>query len=61
MVTALVERGGRKGELLDAALRCERGEFPSAVLASLHVDAMRWASEAAAQLFEAQPDVRVAA
>ena len=61
MVDALVERKGRKGELLDAALRCERGDFPSADLAAMHVEAMRWASESAAPLFEAQPATGVAA
>src|SRR3954447_5477535 len=34
MVAALVERAGPTGELLDAALSCERGDFPSAALAS---------------------------
>ena len=61
MVAALVERAGPKGELLNAALRCERGEFPSATLAAVHVEAMRWASDAAAQLFERQPAARATA
>ncbi len=52
MVAALVERAGSKGELLETALSCERGEFPDAELAAIQLEAMCWASEAAAQLFD---------
>ena len=61
MVDALVERKGRHGELLDAALFCERGEFPSAELAALHLESLAWASEAAAQLLEPRPVTPAAA
>jgi c-di-GMP phosphodiesterase len=54
MVEALVQRAGRKGELLEAGLRCERGDFPSAELAQIHLEALCWASDAAAQLFGEQ-------
>jgi EAL and modified HD-GYP domain-containing signal transduction protein len=52
MRDALVSGSGPQGDLLAAALRCERGEFPSLELAELHMDALKWASEAADQLFE---------
>ena len=52
MVDALVEHKGRQGELLEDALRCERGDFPSAELAAIQMNAMRWATEAVEQLFE---------
>jgi EAL and modified HD-GYP domain-containing signal transduction protein len=49
---ALVNRAGPKGELLEAALACERGEFPTPGLAEVQLEAMRWATEATAQLFD---------
>jgi EAL and modified HD-GYP domain-containing signal transduction protein len=49
---ALVNRSGAKGELLEAALACERGEFPTPVLAEIQLEAMAWATEATAQLFD---------
>ena len=52
MTDALVKHTGRKGELLEAALACERGDFPNAQLAQVQFDAMAWATEAAEQLFE---------
>jgi c-di-GMP phosphodiesterase len=55
MTDALVERKGPKGELLEAALACERGEFPNSHLAQLHYESLGWASEAAEQLFEGTP------
>jgi c-di-GMP phosphodiesterase len=55
MSDALIHRTGRKGELLDAALHCERGEFPSSELAEVQLEAMAWASEAAEQLFDGAP------
>lgn len=50
MTDALVHGKGRKGELLGAALQCERGEFPNAELAAIHVEALKWATEAGEQL-----------
>jgi EAL and modified HD-GYP domain-containing signal transduction protein len=52
MRDALVSGAGPLGGLLSAALKCERGEFPSPELAALHMEALSWASEAADQLFE---------
>jgi c-di-GMP phosphodiesterase len=52
MNDALIKHTGTKGELLAAALSCERGEFPSPELAETQLEAMSWASEAAEQLFE---------
>jgi EAL and modified HD-GYP domain-containing signal transduction protein len=52
MNDALVSRSGPKGELLEAALRCERGDFPNAGLAQIQLDAIAWATEAAEDLFE---------
>jgi EAL and modified HD-GYP domain-containing signal transduction protein len=53
MRDALLERSGDQGRLLDAALACERGEFPTPELARAQMDAMSWASEAVDQLFGA--------
>jgi EAL and modified HD-GYP domain-containing signal transduction protein len=61
MVGALVEGQGRKGALLDAALRCERGDFPSAELAQVQLEAMTWASDAADQLMGTAPAATAAA
>jgi EAL and modified HD-GYP domain-containing signal transduction protein len=55
MTDALVKHTGTKGELLEAALACERGEFPNSQLAQVQLDAMTWATEAAEQLFEKAP------
>jgi EAL and modified HD-GYP domain-containing signal transduction protein len=55
MTDALIKGTGRKGDLLEAALNCERGDFPSADLAEVQLEAMSWASEAAAQLFDGAP------
>jgi CheY-like chemotaxis protein len=53
MTDALVKGTGSKGELLKAALACERARFPNPKLAQLHLDALGWATEAAEQLFGA--------
>ena len=55
MRDALIQGKGPKGELLDAALRCERGRFPARELADAHVQALAWATEAAEQLFDEPP------
>ena len=55
MTDALVKGTGKKGELLQAAFACERGEFPSTQLAQIQLEAIAWASEAADQLFEKTP------
>ena len=55
MTDALVKGTGKKGELLQAAFACERGEFPSTQLAQIQLEAIAWASEAAEQLFEKSP------
>jgi c-di-GMP phosphodiesterase len=55
MNDALIKHTGTKGELLDAALSSERGEFPSPALAEIQLEAMAWATEAAEQLFEGAP------
>jgi EAL and modified HD-GYP domain-containing signal transduction protein len=60
MVDALVKHTGTKGELLEAALRCERGKFASKQLAQIQLEAMSWASEAADQLFEGAPAAKPA-
>jgi EAL and modified HD-GYP domain-containing signal transduction protein len=52
MRDALVEGSGTKGALLDGTYACERGDFPSAELAAVHLEALAWASQAADQLFE---------
>ncbi len=55
MTDALVKHTGTKGELLEAALRSERGTFANRQLAEIQLEAMSWASEAAEQLFEGAP------
>jgi EAL and modified HD-GYP domain-containing signal transduction protein len=55
MVAALVDHSGAKGELLEAALDCERGRFPNRALAEIQLEAMAWASTAADELFETAP------
>src|SRR5215213_7122786 len=47
MTDALVKRTGTKGELLEAALASERGDFPDPFLARLQMEAMAWATKAA--------------
>jgi EAL and modified HD-GYP domain-containing signal transduction protein len=49
---ALVNRAGPMGDLLEAALACERGEFPTPALAEAQLEAMSWATEATQQLFD---------
>jgi c-di-GMP phosphodiesterase len=55
MTDALVKRTGTKGELLEAALASERGDFPDPFLAKIQMEAMEWATQAAEQLFEKTP------
>src|SRR5207253_9819885 len=50
MSEALIARKGAKGELLDAAVKCERGRFPARDLAELHFEAMGWATKAVDEL-----------
>jgi EAL and modified HD-GYP domain-containing signal transduction protein len=52
MTAALVNRKGAKGQLLTAAIACERGEFPDPELDEIQVEAMRWATATASELFE---------
>ncbi len=60
MTHALVAGHGTKGEVLDCALACERGDLQSAPLgratrseiAAAHNDAIAWATTATAELFE---------
>ena len=49
---ALVNGTGLKGELVRAAVACERGDFPNAALAEVQLEAMAWASDATQQLFD---------
>jgi EAL and modified HD-GYP domain-containing signal transduction protein len=55
MRTALIERAGTKGELLDAALSLERGEFEDEDerLGAAYLEALQWATSAADELFGA--------
>jgi c-di-GMP phosphodiesterase len=52
MIDALVKQSGKKGALLEAAMRCERGRFASKQLAEVQLEAMGWASNAADELFD---------
>jgi EAL and modified HD-GYP domain-containing signal transduction protein len=64
MVDALVKQTGTKGELLEAAMRSERGKFGTRQFAEIQLEAMAWATQAADQLFEgapATPSARAAA
>jgi hypothetical protein len=61
MMDALIARKGPKGELLDAALKCERGRFPARDLADLHMEAMVWATQAVDELFEGSAPAEPAA
>jgi EAL and modified HD-GYP domain-containing signal transduction protein len=60
MVDALVKHAGTKGELLQAALASERGEFAHRQLAEAQLEAMTWASSAADELFDKSPAQAVA-
>jgi EAL and modified HD-GYP domain-containing signal transduction protein len=53
MQSALINRTGPRGELLEAALSFERGEFspPNHEFATAWFEAMGWATEAADELF----------
>jgi hypothetical protein len=55
MRAALIERTGTKGELLDAALSLERGEFEDEDerLGVAYLEALQWATSAADELFGA--------
>lgn len=55
MRVALIERAGAKGELLDAALSLERGDFADADdrLGDAYLEALQWATNAADELFGA--------
>lgn len=57
MREALISRTGPHGDLLNAALSFERGEFtpPLDHFASAYIDAMAWATNAAGELFAAPP------
>jgi EAL and modified HD-GYP domain-containing signal transduction protein len=60
MTHALVAGHGKKGEVLDCALACERGDVQAAPLgtatrselAAAQSDAIAWATTAMAELFE---------
>src|SRR3954471_21986152 len=59
MRDALVTHAGPKGELLETALRYERGEFvpPAGELGAAYVEAIEWATNAADELFSDAPAV----
>ena len=59
MATALVAHEGPKGELLETALRYERGEFvpPADEFGAAYVQAIEWATSAADELFNEAPAV----
>jgi EAL and modified HD-GYP domain-containing signal transduction protein len=57
MIQALVERTGPKGDVLAAAMRCEQGDFPVEELGAIQLEAMRWASDAAEELFQTSAPV----
>jgi EAL and modified HD-GYP domain-containing signal transduction protein len=52
MTHALVAGHGPKGELLDAAVGCERGNAPNDALGGLHTEAIAWATNATTELFD---------
>jgi EAL and modified HD-GYP domain-containing signal transduction protein len=60
MTDALVKHTGRKGQLLEAAIACERADFPNSELAKVQLEAMEWASSAAEELFETKPTAAAA-
>jgi c-di-GMP phosphodiesterase len=55
MTHALVAGHGPKGQLLDAAVACERGKAPSDDLAALHTESLAWATTATGELFDESP------
>jgi EAL and modified HD-GYP domain-containing signal transduction protein len=59
MRDALIARKGPKGELLEAAVSFERGEFQPSLerFAAAHVEAIAWATSAADELFATSPAV----
>jgi EAL and modified HD-GYP domain-containing signal transduction protein len=52
MTNALVAGHGPKGQLLDSAVACERGNAPSDELAALHMESLAWATGATGDLFD---------
>jgi EAL and modified HD-GYP domain-containing signal transduction protein len=58
MTHALVAGHGPKGELLECAIACERGNAPAGDLATLHTESLAWATSATGELFD---DAAVAA
>lgn len=59
MREALIAHSGPKGELLEAALSFERGEFEPSLerFAAAHLEAIAWATNAADELFSPSPAV----
>jgi hypothetical protein len=59
MAAALVSHAGPKGELLETALRYERGDFvpPADELGDAYLEAIEWATSAADELFNEAPAV----
>src|SRR3954469_14441174 len=55
MTHALVAGHGPKGELLEAAVACERGNAPADDLALFHTEALAWATGASDELFDDSP------
>jgi hypothetical protein len=55
MTHALVAGHGPKGELLEAAIACERGNAPADDLALFHTEALAWATGASGELFDDTP------
>jgi EAL and modified HD-GYP domain-containing signal transduction protein len=59
MREALIAHKGPKGELLEAAMSFERGEFQPSLerFAAAHLEAIAWATSAADELFSAPAPV----
>jgi EAL and modified HD-GYP domain-containing signal transduction protein len=55
MTHALVAGHGPKGELLECAIACERGNAPAGELGLLHTESLAWATAAAGELFDESP------
>jgi EAL and modified HD-GYP domain-containing signal transduction protein len=55
MTHALVAGHGPKGELLECALACERGNAPAGALAEIHTESLAWATSATGELFDDSP------